>query len=101
MGLPVAADVLRRPLDLLVFRTWHTWRKKRSDSGVNQIVFSSTCATYGIPEGLAVSEEHPQRPVNPYGESKLFIERVLHWYAQAYGLRSEERRVGKRARFGG
>jgi len=58
-----------------------------ADSGVNQIVFSSTCATYGIPEGLPVREEHPQRPVNPYGESKLFVERVLHWYAQAYGLR--------------
>jgi len=58
-----------------------------ADSGVNQIVFSSTCATYGIPEGLPVGEEHPQRPVNPYGESKLFVERVLHWYAQAYGLR--------------
>ena len=58
-----------------------------ADSGINQIVFSSTCATYGMPGGPTVSEEHPQRPVNPYGESKLFIERVLHWYAQAYGLR--------------
>ena len=58
-----------------------------ADSGVNLLVFSSTCATYGIPEGLTISEEHPQRPVNPYGESKLFVERVLHWYAQAYGLR--------------
>jgi len=58
-----------------------------ADSSVNQIVFSSTCATYGIPERLPVAEEHPQRPVNPYGESKLFVERVLHWYAQAYGLR--------------
>ena len=58
-----------------------------ADSGVNQIVFSSTCATYGIPEALPVGEEHPQRPVSPYGESKLFVERVLHWYAQAYGLR--------------
>jgi UDP-glucose-4-epimerase GalE len=58
-----------------------------ADSGVNQIVFSSTCATYGIPEGVSIAEEHPQRPVNPYGDSKLFVERVLHWYAQAYGLR--------------
>jgi len=58
-----------------------------ADSGVNQIVFSSTCATYGMPEALPVGEEHAQRPVNPYGESKLFVERVLHWYAQAYGLR--------------
>ncbi len=58
-----------------------------ADSGVNQVVFSSTCATYGIPEGRPIAEEHPQRPVSPYGESKLFVERVLHWYAQAYGLR--------------
>jgi len=56
------------------------------DLGVKYIVYSSTCATYGIPENLPLSEEHPQRPVNPYGESKLFIERVLHWYEKAYGL---------------
>jgi UDP-glucose-4-epimerase GalE len=58
------------------------------DSGVKQIVFSSTCATYGIPETVLIAEDHPQRPVNPYGESKLFVERVLHWYGQVYGLRS-------------
>jgi UDP-glucose-4-epimerase GalE len=57
------------------------------DLGVKYIVYSSTCATYGVPEKLPISEEHPQRPVNPYGESKLFIERVLHWYEKAYGLR--------------
>jgi len=57
------------------------------DLGVKYIVYSSTCATYGIPEKLPICEEHPQRPVNPYGESKLFIERVLHWYERAYGLR--------------
>jgi UDP-glucose-4-epimerase GalE len=56
------------------------------DLGVKYIVYSSTCATYGIPEKLPLSEEHPQRPVNPYGESKLFIERALHWYQMAYGL---------------
>jgi UDP-glucose-4-epimerase GalE len=56
------------------------------DSGVKQIVFSSTCATYGIPEILPISELHQQHPVSPYGESKLFVERALHWYAQAYGL---------------
>lgn len=55
--------------------------------GVKYVVYSSTCATYGIPESLPISEEHPQRPVNPYGESKLFIERALHWYEKAYGLR--------------
>jgi len=57
------------------------------DLGVKYIVYSSTCATYGIPQSLPISEEHPQRPVNPYGESKLFVERVLHWYEKAYGLR--------------
>jgi UDP-glucose-4-epimerase GalE len=57
------------------------------DCGVNYIVYSSTCATYGIPETLPISEEHAQRPVNPYGESKLFVERVLNWYEKAYGLR--------------
>jgi UDP-glucose-4-epimerase GalE len=57
------------------------------DLGVKYIVYSSTCATYGVPESLPISEEHPQRPVSPYGESKLFIERVLHWYEKAYGLR--------------
>jgi len=57
-------------------------------TGVQSIVFSSTCATYGIPECVPITEDHPQRPVNPYGESKLFIERALRWYDQAYGLKS-------------
>jgi UDP-glucose-4-epimerase GalE len=55
-------------------------------AGVTRIVFSSTCATYGIPEQLHLTEEHPQKPVNPYGESKLFIEKMLGWYALAYGF---------------
>jgi len=58
------------------------------DAGVAQIVFSSTCATYGVPQRLPMDEAHPQAPVNPYGESKLFIERILHWYGVAYGMRS-------------
>jgi len=57
------------------------------DAGVRTIVFSSTCATYGVPDHAPISEAHPQRPVNPYGESKLFVERVLRWYGEAYGLR--------------
>lgn len=57
------------------------------DAGVKYIVFSSTCATYGVPQELPISEQHPQRPVNPYGESKLFIERALHWYGEAYKMR--------------
>jgi UDP-arabinose 4-epimerase len=55
---------------------------------VGEIVFSSTCATYGIPDRVPIGESAPQRPVNPYGETKLAIERALHWYGAAYGLRS-------------
>jgi UDP-arabinose 4-epimerase len=57
------------------------------DVGVQRIVFSSTCATYGLPESLPIGEDHPQRPVNPYGESKLFVEKILQAYGHAYGLR--------------
>lgn len=57
------------------------------DSDVKQIVFSSSCATYGIPNAVPVTEDSPQRPINPYGESKLFVERVLHWYGEAYSMR--------------
>lgn len=56
-------------------------------SKVKQIVFSSTCATYGIPERVPIAEDHPQRPVNPYGESKLFVEKALHWHGVAHDLR--------------
>jgi UDP-arabinose 4-epimerase len=55
---------------------------------VDKIVFSSTCATYGIPEGIPIRETAPQLPVNPYGETKLAIERALRWYGEAYDLRS-------------
>lgn len=56
-------------------------------TGVSKIVFSSTCATYGIPQAVPIAEDHPQRPVNPYGESKLFIERALYWHGKAHDLR--------------
>ncbi len=55
--------------------------------GVDKIVFSSTCATYGNPAQVPIRETMPQLPVNPYGETKLAIERALHWYGEAYGLR--------------
>ena len=57
------------------------------DAGVHDIVFSSTCATYGEPQKVPIPEDHPQSPVNPYGETKLAVEKMLHWYAQAYGMR--------------
>jgi UDP-arabinose 4-epimerase len=58
------------------------------ETGVDEIVFSSTCATYGTPDAVPIRETAPQRPVNPYGETKLAIERALHWYGQAYAMRS-------------
>lgn len=56
--------------------------------GVDRIVFSSTCATYGIPDTMPISEDTPQKPINPYGASKLMIEQVLSDYGDAYGLKS-------------
>jgi UDP-glucose-4-epimerase GalE len=56
------------------------------ETGVERIVFSSTCATYGIPLQVPISEEHPQQPISPYGFTKLAIERALGDYSRAYGL---------------
>ncbi len=58
------------------------------DAGVSKFVFSSSCATYGVPMMDSMDESHPQRPVNPYGRTKLMVEQVLADYAHAYGLRS-------------
>src|SRR6266446_6853506 len=56
-------------------------------AGVRRLVFSSTCATYGEPEQVPISEDHSQRPTNPYGWSKLMMERIMESYDFAYGLR--------------
>ncbi|PYJ03515.1 MAG: UDP-glucose 4-epimerase GalE [Verrucomicrobia bacterium] len=53
---------------------------------VRKFVFSSTCATYGPPERVPMTEDLPQRPINPYGESKLMFEKILGWYRQIHGL---------------
>src|SRR5580704_12561836 len=53
---------------------------------VKKFVFSSTCATYGPPERLPITEDLPQRPINPYGESKLMFEKMLIWYHQIHQL---------------
>ncbi len=55
-------------------------------AGVRKLVFSSTCATYGPPERVPITEDLPQRPINPYGESKLMFEKMLGWYRQIHGL---------------
>jgi UDP-glucose-4-epimerase GalE len=57
------------------------------DSKVRKFIFSSTCAVYGVPVGVPITEENPRLPVNPYGVSKLMFERALEAYEQAYGLR--------------
>lgn len=53
---------------------------------VNTIVFSSTCATYGVPEWVPITEDMPQQPINPYGATKLMVERIMADYHAAYGL---------------
>ena len=58
------------------------------EHAVRQLVFSSTCSTYGDPLTLPMNEDHPQRPVNPYGMSKLTAERAMADYGHAYGLRT-------------
>lgn len=55
-------------------------------TGVKKFVFSSTCATYGLPDRVPMTEDLPQHPINPYGESKLMFERILQWYQRLHGL---------------
>ena len=64
-----------------------TLLSEMAKASVDRIVFSSTCATYGIPDALPIRETTPQLPINPYGASKLMVERILEDYAHAYGLR--------------
>jgi UDP-glucose 4-epimerase len=57
------------------------------NSGVHTFIFSSSCATYGNPEYIPIDENHPQNPVNPYGRTKLMVEKILEDYGAAYGLK--------------
>jgi UDP-glucose 4-epimerase len=57
------------------------------ENGVRDFIFSSTCATYGVPQRIPIDENHPQWPINPYGWSKLMVERALEAYDSAYGLK--------------
>lgn len=57
-------------------------------NGVDKLIFSSTCATYGVPDKVPMTEDTPQSPINPYGWSKLFVEQILDDYARAHGIRS-------------
>lgn len=58
------------------------------DFGIEQFVFSSTCATYGVPEALPITEDTPQCPINPYGASKLMVERMIADFGAAHEMRS-------------
>ncbi|MDF9833357.1 UDP-glucose 4-epimerase [Ereboglobus sp. PH5-5] len=64
---------------LQLLRTMHS-------KGVKKFVFSSTAATYGIPEKMPITEDSPTNPINPYGQTKLDVEHALHAFARAYGL---------------
>ena len=55
-------------------------------TGVRKLVFSSTAATYGMPEHIPMTEDEPTLPINPYGESKLMFEKILGWYKSIYGM---------------
>src|SRR6266850_1592233 len=57
------------------------------DCEVDILIFSSSCATYGLPITLPITEQHPQNPINPYGASKLMAEQMIRDYGAAYGLR--------------
>jgi len=57
------------------------------DCGIRKFVFSSTCAVYGIPATVPITEDMPRQPINPYGISKLFLENALEAYSAAYGVR--------------
>jgi len=56
------------------------------EMNVSKVVFSSSCATYGVPQKLPITEDHAQEPINPYGASKLFVEKILYWYERAHGM---------------
>ena len=58
------------------------------DHHIARFIFSSTCASYGVPNQIPISEDHPQQPINPYGWSKLMIEQILRDFDTAHGLRS-------------
>jgi len=66
--------------------TWNLLEAMRAH-GCEEIVFSSTCATYGNPLRIPIDEEHPQQPISPYGRTKLHMEHMLQDYGHAYGLR--------------
>lgn len=66
--------------------------KAMLDNSINKVVFSSSAAVYGKPDYVPIDEKHPQNPVNPYGQSKLIVEKILNDYDKTYGIRSVQLR---------
>src|SRR6266403_2198430 len=88
-GVAYVRESMRRPRQYFRNNVTYTLRllDAMTDSWIKYIVFSSSCATYGIPASIPIREEQVQIPINPYGESKRIVERILAWYGEAYGLR--------------
>lgn len=86
----LVGESMEKPFDYYennVLGTFHLI-KKAVEYNVNNIVFSSTAATYGEPKNIPILESDPTIPTNPYGETKLAIEKMLKWSHEAYGLNS-------------
>jgi UDP-glucose 4-epimerase len=87
-GKALVPESLRRPE--LYYRTNVTGGvnllEAMKDAGVKPLIFSSTCATYGVPEVAPIEESAPQRPINPYGETKLAFERALRWFHEVHSI---------------
>src|SRR5437660_6091270 len=88
-GFAHVGESMRRPRQYFRNNVTYTLRllDAMMDTRVRHIVFSSSCATYGVPTSVPIREEHVRIPINPYGESKRMVERILAWYGEAYGLR--------------
>ena len=85
----LVAESMKKPLKYFDNNTGGmiTLLEAMHDHGIKYIVFSSTAATYGIPEHMPIKESDPQVPINPYGESKLAMEKIMKWCDQAYGIK--------------
>src|SRR2546423_8156125 len=88
-GFAYVGESMHRPRQYFRNNVTYTLRllDAMTDTCVKHIMFPSSCATYGIPASVPIREEHVQTPINPYGESKRMVERILAWYGEAYGLR--------------
>ncbi|WP_295746535.1 UDP-glucose 4-epimerase GalE [uncultured Limosilactobacillus sp.] len=85
----LVAESMKKPLKYFDNNTGGmiTLLEAMHDHGIKYIVFSSTAATYGIPEHMPIKESDPQVPINPYGESKLAMEKIMKWCDEAYGIK--------------